>query len=110
MTVTAIPTVNQQPYTDLLNNITSMDAMGTIVASTGPYTIIVGNLFYLFIWLMIFSMYWLAQRNITLPAVMGIILGGVVITTLPETYQPVAVALIALGGFAVIYYLYTERR
>ena len=110
MTITPIPTVNPQPYTDLLNNITRMDAMGTIVASTGPYTIIVGNLFYLFIWLMKFSMYWLAQKNITLPAVMGIILGGVVISTLPESYQPVAVALIALGGFAVIYYLYTERR
>ena len=110
MTITPIPTVNPQPYTDLLNNISRLDAMGTIVASTGPYTVIVGNLFYLFIWLMIFSMYWLAQKNITLPAVMGIILGGVVISTLPESYQPVAVALIALGGFAVIYYLYTERR
>jgi len=110
MTITPIPTVNPQPYTDVLANITRMDMMGTIIASTGPYTVSVGNLFYLFIWLMVFSMYWLAQKNITLPAVMGIILGGVVISTLPESYQPVAVALIALGGFAVIYYLYTERR
>lgn len=108
--VNPIDTVNPAPYNDLVNNISSMNAPGIMFASIEPYTLAVGNLFYLFIWLMIFSMYWLAQRNITLPAVMGLILGGVVITTLPEAYQPVAVALIAISGFAVIYYLYTERR
>ena len=110
MTITPIPTVNPQPYTDMLNNITALNAPGFLFASTSVYTNIVGNLFYLFIWLMIFSMYWLAQRNVTLPVVMGIILGGVLIVTLPDDYQPVAVYLIALCGFAVIYYLYTERR
>ena len=110
MVITPVPTVNPQPYTDVMNNFTNMDALGIIASSITPYTIAVGNVFYLFIWLMVFSMYWLAQRNITLPVVMGIILGGVVIVTLPESYQPVAVGLIALSGFAVIYYLYTERR
>ena len=110
MAPTAVPTINPAPYTDLLNNISRLDAPGTLFATSLPYTNAVGNLFYLFIWLMVFSMYWLAQRNVTMPSVMGLILGGVIITTLPESYQPVAVALIALSGFAVIYYLYTERK
>jgi len=110
MTITPIPTVNPQPYNDVFNNISRMDMMGTIMASTSTYTGSIGNLFYLFIWIMVFSMYWLAQRSITLPSVMGLILGGIIISTLPESYQPVAVGLIALGGFAVIFFLYTERR
>ncbi len=110
MVIAPIPTVDPQPYTDMLNNISALNAPGFLFASTSVYTNIVGNLFYLFIWLMIFSMYWLAQRNVTLPTVMGIILGGVIISTLPESYQPVALALIILSGSAVIYYLYTERR
>ena len=110
MTITPIPTVNPQPYNDLINNVTNMDAMGIIVSSTGAYTTIVGNVFYLFIWLMIFSMYWLAQRNITLPSIMGLILGGAIIGSLPESYQPAGIYLICLSGGTIIYYLYTERR
>ena len=110
MTVTPVPTVDPAIYNNLINNISRMDAPGILFASSGVYTNAVGNIFYLFIWLMIFSMYWLAQRNVTLPSTMGIILGGAIITTLPESYQPVAVALIALSGSAVIYFMYTERR
>ena len=110
MVITPIPTVDPSVYDDMVSNISSMNAPGIIFAAGGVYTNIVGNLFYLFIWLMIFSMYWLAQRNVTLPSVMGIILGGVIIGMLPESYQPVAVALILISGASIIYYMYTERR
>ena len=107
---TPIPTINPQPYNDLMNNITAMDPAGFLFTTTTVYTNIMGNLFYLFVWGILFIQFWLAQRSITIPSVIGMILGGIIIGTLPEQYQAIGVTIIALGGFAIIYVLYTERR
>lgn len=52
-----------------------------------------------------FVMAWIMGANVTLPAVMGIIVGGFILYRLPEQYQLVAIGFIGLSVIAVIYSL-----
>lgn len=105
-----VPTVNQSAYENIYEATEALDFMAWISATTGPYTATLGNYFYLFLWLMVFSALWIRQGSITLPSVLGLVLGGAVIGMLPEEYRVYSIALIALGAIAVLYLIFTERR
>lgn len=105
-----IATVNQSQYEDLRDATEALDFMPWLSATVAPYTVTLGNYFYLFLWLMVFSALWIRQGSITLPSVLGLVLGGSVIGMLPEEYRVYSIALIALGAIAVLYLIFTERR
>jgi hypothetical protein len=80
-----------------------------IAASLTPYTAVFGNIALVIVFLIPFLMMWLMQRNLTLPGVIGIVLGGIIYTRLPSEYQLVSIAFIALSITAIIYSLLKER-
>ena len=109
MATTPVPTLNISRYNDLKNSTRAFDFPGFLSASILPFTDIVGNLFWLFVWIIIFVAYWIRQKKMTFPTVMALIFGGVIIAMLPEEYQIYAKGLIAVGIFAVLYFLFTKR-
>jgi len=52
-----------------------------------PFTAIMGNIFFVFLFGMPFLMQWLRQENIVIPCIIGIILGSVLIVFLPVEYH-----------------------
>lgn len=102
--------MNTSNYNQIRDSTKSYDFQGFIKASVLPYTALIGNVFYLFIWLVIFSMYWIRQGSITIPSVLGLILGGAVIGMLPEEYHLYVWAIIGLSGGALLLKLYLESR
>lgn len=108
--VSPIPTINQSAYNTSRTAIQSMDLESFIDATMLQYTSVLSNYVYLFIWGIIFMMMWIRQKSITIPSTIGFILGGIIITMLPEDYQFIAQFMIVMGGFALIYVLFIERR
>lgn len=106
---TQVTSLNTTAYNEVRNATRTYDLKTFIGGTIIPYTNVVGNVFYLFIYLVIFSMYWIAQRSITVPAVLGLITGGAVIGMLPEEYQVYAIAIITIAGGALLFKLSIER-
>lgn len=107
---TQITALNESAYNEIRNATKDYDLQGFISGTIKPYTIVVGNVFYLFIYLVIFSMYWIRQGSITVPSVLGLITGSAMIGMLPEEYQIYAIAIIAIAGGALLMKLSSESR
>lgn len=110
---TTVTPINISSYTSLRAQFTaSPDIIEIAKVTFTPYTNIniIGNFFYLIIWALIFVMMWINQGKITLPAVLGMIIGAAVLAMLPAQYQLVAQAMVAIGFFAVLYVFFRERR
>lgn len=107
---TQITLLNTTAYNEIRNATRTYDLQGFIGGTIKPYTIVVGNIFYLFIYLVIFSMYWIRQGSITVPSVLGLIVGGAMIGMLPAEYQIYAIAIIAIAGGALLMKLSSESR
>lgn len=105
-----ITMLNESAYTEIRTATRSYDLKRFIGGTIMPYTNIVGNVFYLFIYLIIFSMYWIRQGSITVPSVLGLIVGGAMIGMLPEEYQTYAIAIIMIAGGALLMKLVLESR
>ena len=108
--VLPIPTINQSAYNASKDAITNLNLESFLSATMSQYTGVLSNYVYLFIWGIIFMMIWIRQRSITIPSTIGLILGGIVIAMLPEQYQFIAQFMIAMGGFALLYVMFGERR
>lgn len=107
---TQITSLNETAYKEVRNATRTYDLQGFIGGMIKPYTIVVGNFFYLFIYLVIFSMYWIRQESITIPSVLGLIVGSAMIGMLPEEYQVYAIAIIAIAGGALLMKISSESR
>ncbi len=92
-----------------VSNPTDISWLTIFATAAGSYTAILGNIAFVIIFAIPFVMMWILQRNLTLPGVVGIILGGFIIARLPAEYHLVAVAFISLSIVAVIYSLLKER-
>jgi hypothetical protein len=119
---TTIALVNETPYdalmglfggnsTDVANDTSTYlpDMPGFMGIIAGVYSDPVGNLALVIIFALPFLMMWIMGENVTLPGVVGIILGGFILYRLPESYHMAAVAFIALSVLAIIYSLMKER-
>lgn len=107
---TQIASLNESAYNEIRNATRTYDLKMFIGGTIMPYTNIAGNIFYLFVYLVIFSMYWIRQGSITVPSVLGLIVGGAMIGMLPEEYQTYAIAIIAIAGGALLMKLSSESR
>lgn len=69
----------------------------------------IGNFFYLFLYGLPMLVIWIRQEKALIPAGLGIIFGAFFLGQLPESYIGVAVLLMILTVFGIIYSLYKER-
>lgn len=74
-----------------------------------PYTMIAGNIFFVFIIGLPFLMYWLRQESSVVPSAIAIILGAVILAFLPPEFHLLAVVAIALTVTGGLYVLLKER-
>lgn len=104
-----IQSLNESPANDLQTAISQKSFTGIIAAPIKIYTNLLGLGFYAFLWFLVFVMMWLKQQSINIPATVGIIFGGLLITFLPPAYQLISQVLIVFGIFAVIYVFFKGR-
>lgn len=74
-----------------------------------PFTDNLGNMFYLFVYLLPVAVIWIRQEKAILPVVLGVIFGGLLIGILPEAWQGPAILFIVLTTLGIIYSLFKER-
>lgn len=110
--VSTVTPINISSYTNLRAEFdASPDIIRIVKVDISTYTNSgLGEAFYLFLWGLIFVMMWLNQGKVTLPAVLGLILGAAVLAMLPAEYQLVGQAMVVMGFFAVIYVFFRDRR
>ena len=82
---------------------------GLISTIAGAYTSILGPLAYTLIFSIPFLMMWITQRDMTLPGLVGALLGLFIIVRLPAEFHLVAVTFIVISIVAVVYSLVKER-
>ncbi len=104
-----ITLLNETPADELEAAIDNNDFPAMINAPQRIYVNAIGLSFYAVIWFIVFGMQWIKQSSINIPAIVGVIFGGIIITFLPAQYQLVSQALIVFGIFAVIYVFYKGR-
>ncbi len=79
------------------------------VAITIPFTYWLGNLFYLFVFGLPMVVIWMRQEKALIPAVIGVIFGGLIFGFLPATWVLPATLMIILTIFGILYALFKER-
>lgn len=104
-----IPLLNETPANNLENAIVNNSLPEITESSIKVYINVVGLSFYAFIWFIAFAMFWIKQASINIPAIVGVIFGGLIISFLPAQYQLVSQVFIVFGIFAVIYVFYKGR-
>lgn len=101
--------LNESPSQDLSIAIQNNDMPGIVNSPVKVYVNLIGLSFYAVIWFIVFGMLWIKQASINIPAIIGVIFGGILVTFLPAQYQLVSQALIVFGIFAAIYVFYKGR-
>ena len=79
-----------------------------LFGTTYTYTDIMGNLALVIIFAIPFILMWLMQSDLTIPGIIGIIIGGFLFIFLPAEWHMAPVAFIALSIVSVVYGLYTR--
>ena len=74
-----------------------------------PFTAIMGNVFFVFLFGMPFLAQWLRQENMIVPCVTGIILGAVLIGFLPVEFHLMSVLFIGICITGILYIGLKER-
>lgn len=98
-------------YTNLTDSISgaNIDYRNFLVAVISPFTSVLGNLFYVFLYGLPLIVIWIRQEKAIIPAVISIILGGFFIGQLPESFVSPAILFVILTTFGIIYSLVKER-
>lgn len=104
-----ITLLNETPSQDFASAIENNSLQEIVHAPITVYLNLIGLSFYAFVWFIAFGMVWVKQSSINIPAVIGVIFGGIIITFLPPQYQLVAQVLTIFGIFAIIYIFYKGR-
>lgn len=118
-TTAPIPTLDEAPYLALtgafggsnqLNETTEgVDWLDMKDAAERPYTDLIGPLFYVIVFAIPFLMQWLRQGSMAVPAAIGIILSGIMMTKTSAEYHLAAIAFIALSILAVVWGVIKDR-
>ena len=82
---------------------------GLIGAGYDAYENPLGPLAAIIIFALPFLMMWISQKDLTLPGIVGALLGLFIIVRLPANWHVAAVTFIAISVVAVIYSLVKER-
>jgi hypothetical protein len=87
----------------------SLDPMNMTVVGSAPYVDVIGVAFYGVLFATIFIMLWLRQEDITIPLLLGFIIGGSLWIFMPQDWVAVAMSLTAVSFAGLMYYLLKGR-
>ena len=82
---------------------------GSMLSMSIPYTAIMGNLFFLFLFGAPFLMAWLRQANAAIPTVWGLVVGGTMLLFLPLEYRFIATLILVLAIVGGLWMVFKER-
>lgn len=104
-------TISQSSYTNLTASLDgdSFDVITFLQANAEPFTGLIGNLFYLFIFVLPLVIIWIRQEKALIPAGLGIIVGVVALPFLPESFLLPAVMFLVITVIGVLYSISKER-
>ncbi len=96
---------------DNFNNLTNstLDPVNMTAVAVAPYTDIMGNIFYGILFSMVFGMIWMRQEDITMPALLGLIIGGSIWGLMPGDWTSMAMSLTVVSFAGLMYSLIKGR-
>lgn len=99
-------------YDNLINEISidNPDFEKILYSLSEPYTAVVGDIFFVVLWGLPMIMLWIRQESILIPAMYGLIMGGLLLAFLPASFAATASAMIVLSVMGILYMFYKERR
>ncbi len=100
---------DESNYNSIMENVENEDYEGIMSDSTKPFTDIIGRLFYLILFVLPFGLMWQRQQTLTIPVVLSLILGALLIAFVPENWKNVLIIAIALS-YAYNLYMITRER
>lgn len=110
VSVTHVETLNESGYDRILAAFEGdTDWEEFISASTVPFTIPFGRLFFLFVFGIYFVMLWMRQEDSTIPIVLAFSIGGILLGMISEDFAGTAILFIIIGGMGILYSVYRER-
>lgn len=107
----ATASLNTSWYDDLLDSMdgTSPDFVAFLSAIILPFTDSMGNVFYVFLYVLPMVLIWIRQEKALIPAGLGIIFGAFFLGFLPESWRGIMILFMILTAFGIVYSLYKER-
>lgn len=110
MSTTPVELLNESGYDRVLASFEGdTDFEEFLSASTVPYTLIIGKVFFLIIYGIFFVMLWVRQEKSIVPIVLAFSIGGLLIGFISEDFAGTAVLFIIIGAMGVLYSIYRER-
>lgn len=104
-------TISESSYTNLTASLDgdSFDVVAFLQANAEPFTGLIGNLFYLFVFVLPLVIIWIRQEKALIPAGLGIIVGIIALPFLPESFLLPSVMFLVITVIGVLYSIYKER-
>lgn len=90
-------------YDDLANSNFTLQNLTTVGAA--PYENLFGSIFWGIVFGTIFIMLWISMEDVTIPALLGMIIGGSVWTLMPPEWVQIAMSLTVVSLAGLVYSL-----
>ena len=104
-----VETLNNSAYQAFDSGVFDFSWSDSVSALSMPYTAVLGNFFFLLLFLSPFMMAWLRQESVIIPLVWGFLLGGILTAFLPKEYIWPAYLMLILAAVGVLYKVFKER-
>jgi len=100
---------DDEEYNSLMDNFTDMNWEGLTQSATTPFTNAMGRMFYVVLFILPFVLMWKQQETMTIPAIVAMFFGTLLIGFVPEQYKTLITFAVILS-FAANFYLMSRNR
>jgi len=108
MTLAPIPDYDFDRHFNNLTN-TSLDPINMSTVASAPYTDLFGSVFWGILFSLIFIMIWIRQEDVTIPAILGLIIGSSLWAFMPGDWISFAMSLTVVSFAGLMYSLLKGR-
>lgn len=107
---TTVGKFNETEFNKLSDNMENGDWEGMLGNSMAPFEELMGKSVYVILFLMPFGLMWKRQEFMTIPVVISMIIGCIIIGYIPEQYKAFIVLMIMLSFAVNLYMLGRDRQ
>jgi len=100
---------DEEEYNTLMNRFTDLDWEGLAQSATTPFTDAMGKMFYVVLFILPFVLMWKQQETMTIPAIVAMFFGTLLIGFIPEQYKTL-ITFVVILSFAVNFYYMSRSR
>lgn len=94
-------------FTNLTNS--SLNLINMSVVAATPYTGVFGSIFWGLFFGSIFFVMWIRMEDITIPSLLGLLIGGSLWASLPQTWVSMAMSLTVISFAGLVYSIIKAR-